>query len=81
MTGNKTQDGINLKDILRAAAEKGIEIRNGRNHPFILEYPGLRACPVATSTHAKRMLVPWIEKATGIAREQVYLALRQGYWN
>ena len=81
MGGKRTQDGISLRDILRAATEIGIRIRDGRNHPYNLEYPGLRPCPVATSTHAKRMVVPWMEQATGKDRKEIYEALRRGYWN
>lgn len=78
--GKRTQDGVGLKDILRAAKEIGIEIREGGKHPYALEYPGMRPCPLAASTHAKRMVTPWIEEATGRDRKEIYTALRQGYW-
>lgn len=80
MSGNKTRDGIRLSGIIRVAAEIGAEIRAGSSHPFILNFQGLRPCPIATSTHAKRMVAPWIAEATGRSRYEAYEALRNGYW-
>ena len=79
--GRKTLDGISLKDILKAARDIGLGIREGGKHPYALECPGMRPCPIAASTHAKRMVTPWIEEATGRDRRQIYTALRQGYWS
>ena len=78
--GKRTQDGLSLAGILKAAAGAGIGIRCGGKHPHALEYPGMRPCPIAASTHAKRMIVPWMAEATGISRYEIYQALRKGYW-
>ena len=81
MAGNKTQDGLHLKDILKAATLMGIGVRECTKHPYALEYPNQRPCPIANSTHAKRMVVPWIAQATGKDRREIYEALRCGYIN
>jgi len=81
MAGNRTQDGLSLRGILKVALDAGIEIRKGGKHPYNLICPNMRPCPVAVSTHAKRMLVPWMAEATGIERGELYQALRQGYLN
>lgn len=81
MSGNKTSDGIRLNYILRVARKIGAIIRAGNSHPYILNYEGLRPCPIATSTHAKRMVAPWIAEATGRSRTEAYDALRRGYWD
>jgi hypothetical protein len=80
MAGNKTRDGIRLTDIIQAALQAGAEVRAGNNHPYVLNYAGLRPCPVATSTHAQRMVAPWLAQATGRSRQETYQALRNGYW-
>jgi hypothetical protein len=79
--GKKTRDGLSLADILKAAMQAGIGIREGGKHPYALEYPNMRPCPIATSTDAKRMVVPWIAEAIGRGRSEIYTALRQGYWS
>ncbi len=80
MATNKTCDGIKLKDILQAAREAGARIREGNSHAYILNYSGLRPCPVATSTHAERMVAPWLAQATGRTKHESYEAIRRGYW-
>jgi hypothetical protein len=78
---NKTRDGIKLTQIVRALAKlSGIEIRKGTKHPYIAMFDGLRPCPVAASTDAKKMLVPWVEQAIGYTRKEIYTALRTGEW-
>jgi hypothetical protein len=79
--GNKTQDGLSLTGILRAAMQAGIGIREGGKHPYVLEYPNMRPCPIAASTHAKRMVVPWMAQVLDRERNEIYTALRQGYWS
>jgi len=81
MGGNRTQDGLSLKDILKVALEAGIEVREGGKHPYNLTSPRMRPCPLATSTHAKRMVVPWMAEATGRERKELYQALQRGYLN
>ncbi|MBP7708412.1 hypothetical protein KA107_01905 [Candidatus Pacearchaeota archaeon] len=77
---NKTIDGIKLADILRTATEVGATIREGNSHPYILNYGGLRPCPIAKSTHAERMVAPWLAQATGTTKHECYEAMRRGYW-
>jgi len=81
MAGNKTRDGIRLTEIIRVATEIGAQIRSGTNHPYILNYDGLRPCPIATSTHAERMVAPWIAQAAGKSKQEAYRAMRKGYWD
>lgn len=80
MAGNKTRDGIRLNDILRAAIQAGARIREGNSHAYVLNYEGIRPCPIATSTHAERMVAPWLAQATGRTKHESYEALRRGYW-
>jgi len=80
MAGNKTRDGIRLNDVLRTATQAGARIREGNSHMYILNFGQLRPCPVATSTHAERMVAPWLALATGRAKADCYGALRRGYW-
>jgi len=80
MARNKTRDGYRLEKILDLARGIGATIREGTKHPYVLNYPGLRPCPIASSTNAKRMVAPWLAQATGYARKDVYTALTQGHW-
>ncbi|MBW2969311.1 hypothetical protein KY314_04340 [Candidatus Woesearchaeota archaeon] len=78
---NKTKDGIKLTKIIKALEKiSGIEIRKGTKHPYIAMYNGLRPCPVAASTDAKKMLVPWVEKIVDYSRKEIYSSLRTGEW-
>lgn len=75
----KTLDGIRLSAIVRmASAIPGIAVREGTKHPYMLLYAGLRPCPVAESTHARRMLVPWLRQATGYSTNDLYASLQSG---
>jgi len=79
----KTRDGIKISDILSAARNiTGLSIREGTKHPYMLIYPGLRPCPVAESTHAKHMIVPWMRTAIGTAigydSQTIYEGLKTG---
>jgi len=76
----KTTDGIQHADILRVAEQAGVEIRNGSGHRYILNYANIRPCPVAASTNARTMLAPWLARATGKDRQEVYQALCEGDW-
>ena len=76
----KTRDGIKLSTIVNMVMELGIAVREGTKHPYILQAPGLRPCPVAESTDARSMLAPWIRNATGYSVRDIYQSLRQGEW-
>jgi len=78
--GNKTADGIRLTDVVKAALQAGARMRDGNSHLFILNYDGMRPCPVASSTHAERMVAPWLARATGATKQEAYTAIRRGYW-
>jgi len=83
MAGNKTRDGLKLTKIVRALLTlPGIEIREGGKHPYVAHMTGYnQPCPIATITDARRMVVPWICRATEHKdSERVYLALREGGW-
>ena len=77
----QTRDGIRLSNIINIAREiEGLTVREGRNHPYVLNLNGQRPCPVAESTDARRMLVPWFRQATGYNTNRVYQALQRGSW-
>ena len=78
MGGNKTLDGLPLSKILSFVESIGVDVRSGNNHPYVLNYNGMRPCPVASSTNAKRMIVPWIRAITGDKSSEVYKGLRNG---
>tara|TARA_Y100000310_G_scaffold339688_1_gene433165 strand:+ start:18366 stop:18620 length:255 start_codon:yes stop_codon:yes gene_type:complete len=81
MGSKKTIDGIRISKIVRMLLDlEGVQIRKGTNHPFVAKRKGLRSCPIASSTHAKKMLVPWIVDATGYESNLVYSSLRAGSW-
>jgi hypothetical protein len=78
---NKTRDGIKLLNILKAVREiEELVVRTGSNHPYILNYDGMRPCPVAPSTDARRMLVPWLREITHRDGREIYDALKGGSW-
>jgi hypothetical protein len=76
MAGNKTRDGIKLSKIVKLALSLGATVRRGRNHPFVLGYEGVRACPVATSTDARTMVAPWIAGIMGYTPHRAYELIR-----
>ncbi|MBI2558685.1 hypothetical protein HYW20_05155 [Candidatus Woesearchaeota archaeon] len=81
MAGNKTSDGISISAIVKLLGQlPGVSIRQGSNHPFIAVKDGMRPCPIATSTNAKIMLVPWVAEATGYDRKAIYSSFRSGGW-
>ena len=82
MAGNKTIDGLKIEKIVSMISNiPGIGIKRGTNHPYLAFTDGLRPCPIASSTHARRMLVPWLSKATGYSdKNQIYHSLRSGEW-
>jgi hypothetical protein len=78
----KTLDGLNLSNVLGAVREiPGVEVVEAREHPYKALAPGYRPCPIAKSTHVRRMLVPWLATVTGIQdKNRIYSALRSGRW-
>ena len=84
MTKNKTRDGIKLKNVARALMGiTGVSIRTGTKHPLIAFAEGYpRPCPLAPSTDARRMVVPWIREVTQFTdTNQIYSSLRNGSWD
>ncbi len=80
----KTRDGLKLKTVL-SALEKltGVTIRFGNSHPYIAIRQGYAIpCPIAASTDARRMVVPWIKQVSSYKNSnQIYQALKNGGWN
>jgi len=78
----RTRDGLKLGRVLRALEQLGAQIRRGSNHPFIAFRENSNVpCPIATSTDAKRMIVPWIKQMFGYENSQeIYESLRRGRW-
>lgn len=75
----KTQDGIKLTNILAAVKDiPGIVVKTGTNHPYLLKYESMQPCPLAKSTHAKRMLVPWLYQVINQNKQAIYLGLKKG---
>ena len=81
MAGNKTSDGISISAIVKFLGQlPNIGIKQGSNHPYLATKDGMRPCPIATSTNAKTMLVPWVAQATGYDKKSVYSSLKSGEW-
>ena len=85
MAGNKTLDGLRIAKVVKALSGlEGVIVRNGSNHSYVANMNGvdIRPCPIATSTHVERMVVPWVRKAMGytndIKSKQIYQALKTG---
>ena len=76
MAGKKTRDGIKLSKIVKLARSLGAGVRRGGNHPLVLSYEGMRACPIATSTNARTMVAPWLARITGYTNREAYKAIR-----
>ncbi|MAH46442.1 hypothetical protein CMI37_11460 [Candidatus Pacearchaeota archaeon] len=76
MAGKKTRDGIKLSKVVKLAQGLGATVRGATKHPFVLNYDGMRPCPVATSTDAKRMVAPWIAEITGCTNQEAYQSMR-----
>ena len=79
---SKTRDGIKLTDILSAVEKiEGVTIRSGTKHPYMLNYGQLRPCPVAESTHARDMILPWLKQIDVLKqynKQTIYQGLKQG---
>jgi len=74
----KTRDGLSLEKVLRVVEELGFDIKSGTNHPYLIVSEGMIPCPVATSTDVKRMVVPWVRKATGYDPVMLYQSFKKG---
>jgi len=77
----KTKDGLELGKIIDIISKiKGINVRTGTKHPYVLEYNSLRPFVISESTSLKRNLVPWMKKATGYECQYILDSFRKGYW-
>ena len=78
----KTRDGIKLENIISAVEKiEGVSVRQGTKHPYMLIYDQLRPCPVAESTNAKYMIVPWLKQVEPLrdyTNQIIYQGLKQG---
>ena len=82
MGGKKTIDGIKLGQIVNLLSKlSGVVVRNGAKHPYVAEIDGKDPCPIATTTDAKKMVVPWVAKVTGYDRKKIYKSLKKGTWD
>lgn len=80
----KTRDGLKLRKVVQAIEQlPGVRVKRGNSHPYIAFKEGYAVlCPLAESTDARRMIVPWIKQALGYQNSnQIYQALRSGGWN
>jgi len=72
----KTRDGLKISNLVRVLMNTpGIEIRKGSKHQYVANYPGMRPCPIATSTDARRMVAPWYATVMGYSNTQAYQSL------
>ncbi len=79
MGGHKTIDGINLADIVRAVKDvEGVRIRHGAKHTYVLNYAGMKPCPLSTNINVRKCIVPWLYEITGLERYSIYESLRNG---
>ncbi len=81
MARNITRDGIKLSKVVRSLERMpGVSVRSGTKHPFIAKMKGYsRPCPISGSTHAKKMVVPWLREVTGITdSNRLYSCLKAG---
>ncbi len=74
----KTRDGISLEKVVKVARQLGLLVKEGSKHKYLLIYDGMVPCPVATSTDVKRMVVPWMRRATGYDSGILYSCFRKG---
>ncbi|MGY4884583.1 MAG: hypothetical protein ACP5NZ_03320 [Nanobdellota archaeon] len=74
----KTRDGIKLEKIVEVAKQLGMVIKEGTKHPYLLIAEGMIPCPVAASTDARRMVVPWMRRVTGYDSGTLYSYLKRG---
>lgn len=70
----KTADGIKLSTIVNLVLQLGISVRKGTKHPYLLQAPGLRPCPVAESSDARTMIAPWVRN--GYHQRDIYNSFR-----
>lgn len=83
MGGKKTRGRYNvpLSNIVSLANEtNGITVRHGNNHDYVLNYSGMRPCPIDTSTDFERMVVRWFRQVTGYDKQTIFEACKAGYW-
>tara|TARA_Y100000310_G_C20643206_1_gene795111 strand:- start:1231 stop:1488 length:258 start_codon:yes stop_codon:yes gene_type:complete len=81
MAQRRTRDGIRLNNIIRCLRGfEGINIRPGRNHNYIANMQGFaRPCPIASSTNARTMIVPWLRQVANVCDSStIYSCLRNG---
>ena len=81
MPKQETRDGLKIKKVVKSLKSiDEVTFRGGKNHGIvaIAERHG-KCCPIATSTHARRMIVPWVKEVTGYDNaKQIYNALKSG---
>ena len=76
----KTADGLGFKEIGDLALALGGTVRQGTKHNYIIQLPTQRAVPLAESTHAQQMLMPYFRQATDYSNREILDAMRRGAW-
>jgi hypothetical protein len=78
--GRKTRDGVKISKLVRAAQKLGIDVRKGRKHPYVLNLPNRRPCPIGETTNVGEMVVPWVREAlNGVYdNQEIYTLLSKG---
>jgi hypothetical protein len=80
---NRTIDGLRIERVARTISNSfshlGIEVRTARSHPYAISFPGMMPCALASSTHVRRQIAPFISRASNgsYSPNQVYEVLRQ----
>jgi hypothetical protein len=81
MGGKKTRNGVHISAIERALAEvPGVTLRDGAQHAIVAMADGFYPCAIATSSHCRRQIAPWVARVTSYSASVAYEMLRGGYW-
>jgi hypothetical protein len=68
----KTADGLKFRRVENAWENAGGTVRDGRKHPRMLLYAGLRPIPLAKTTDARRMIAPYLAGIIGTTNMEAY---------
>ncbi len=83
----KTLDGkFRVEEIVkrvRLLPNVSVVFNSGGDHNYLLKYSQapIGNCALGKTTHTDYHLVPWLKKATGLSKNQIYQGLKGGSWN
>ncbi len=82
MGGKKTcgKKQVLISNIIKLAKKAEIEVREGSNHKYVLNAPGMMACAVGPTSDFAKHIAPWMKKVTGYSRQVVYQSADSGKW-